>query len=80
MNKITRSDISAVIADLCLQGKTTGLPHKVAAYLLEQRRVGDLDSILRDVQKYWAGKGYVDVLARVAHPLPAHIYAEATNL
>ena len=44
---------------------------QVAAYLLSERRVGELDSLLRDVQADWATHGYVEVLARSAHELSA---------
>ena len=42
---------------------------EVAAYLLSEGRVGELDSLMRDVQAKWANKGYVEVLARSAYPL-----------
>lgn len=41
----------------------------IASYLLETRRTGELDSILRDISTDWARVGYVEVLARSVHPL-----------
>ncbi len=41
----------------------------VASYLLETRRTGELDSILRDITADWARVGYVEVIARTAHIL-----------
>ena len=41
----------------------------VASYLLENRRTGELDSILRDISADWARIGYVEVIARSAHAL-----------
>ncbi|HSX07087.1 MAG TPA: F0F1 ATP synthase subunit delta [Candidatus Saccharimonadia bacterium] len=41
----------------------------VASYLLETRRTGELDSILRDISTDWARVGYVEVLARSVHSL-----------
>jgi len=78
MNKVSRQQLVAVIADLSLKGQRNPkeLANAIAAYLLENHRVAELDSILRDVQKYWAKAGYVDVLARVARPLPNEVNAK----
>jgi len=43
----------------------------VASYLLQTKRTGELDSILRDVSADWARVGYVEVIARSAFPLDA---------
>jgi F0F1-type ATP synthase delta subunit len=68
--KASRIRIAATIADKTLaQGTSKEYAQKVAAYLLSERRVGELDSLLRDVQADWARKGYVEVVARSAHPL-----------
>ncbi len=74
MPKLPRNQLSQVVADLSLSGGNPDLARSVAAYLLEERRVNELDSLLRDVQKDWAKAGYVDVLARVARPLPQAVY------
>lgn len=49
---------------------------QVAAFLLYEGRVGDLDSLLRDIQADWALHGYVEVLARTAHPLTNAVQAD----
>jgi F0F1-type ATP synthase delta subunit len=68
--KTPRVRIADVVADQTLQqGSSKELAQKIAAYLLSERRVGELDSLLRDVQADWADKGYVEVLARSAYPL-----------
>lgn len=68
--KTPRVRIARVVADQTLQkGISKDYARELAAYLLDQRRVGELESLLRDVQADWAGKGYVEVLARSAHPL-----------
>ena len=46
---------------------------RYAAYLLAEKRVGELESVLRDVQVDWAASGYVEVLASTAHPLTADV-------
>jgi len=65
-----RVRIADIVADQTLeQGVSKEYTQKLAAYLLAERRVGELESLLRDVQADWAGKGYVEVLARSAYPL-----------
>lgn len=76
MSKIPRSQLSKVVAGLSLGAKDSSLGRSIAAYLLEERRVNELDSLLRDIQKDWAKAGYVDVLAKVARPLPQVVYDE----
>lgn len=73
--KAPRSRIAKVIAERTLRGKSVPgqLSREVAAYLLDERRVHDLDSIMRDVQSDWADDGYVEVLAYSAHPLTAAV-------
>lgn len=74
--KVQRTRIAATIADATLKdGVTKEYARELAAYLLAERRVGELDSLLRDVQAAWADKGYVEVLARSAHALTAEVKA-----
>lgn len=68
--KVPRHKISNVIAERTLSkgvSKKTSL--EIAAYLLDCGRVGELNSIMRDVQAAWAEAGYVDIIASSAHPL-----------
>lgn len=75
--KTPRSRIAGAIADRSLKkGFNKRYAREVAAYLLVNRRVGDLDSILRDVQADWAAAGYLEVIAASAHPLTAGLKAE----
>ncbi len=68
--KQPRSRIATLLAERTLrEGTSPRLMKKVAAYLLSEHRVGELASILRDVQADWAKSGYVEVLATTAHPL-----------
>lgn len=70
--KTPRTAIAHTIADRSLKkGTSKALAREVAAYLLDEGRVLDLDSVLRDVQENWAASGYVEVIARSAHPLTA---------
>ena len=45
----------------------------LAAYLLEEKRTGDVDSLLRDVQAVWAEHGFVEVVATSAHELSPQV-------
>jgi F0F1-type ATP synthase delta subunit len=74
---LPRHELAQVIAEMSLKdGVTPRLAEATAAYLLEERRYFELDSLLRDVQRYWASVGYVDVLARVARALPEDAYED----
>ncbi|GAC1503447.1 MAG: hypothetical protein NVS1B10_08530 [Candidatus Saccharimonadales bacterium] len=72
--KIRRSRIAKNIADSTIEsGINKKLGRQIAAYLLSERRVNELGSILRDVQLDWANAGYVEVMATSAHDLTAEI-------
>lgn len=72
--KTPRVRIASTIADKTLSsGVTPEYAREVAAYLLSEGRVGELDSLLRDVQADWAKKGFVEIIARSAHPLTAKV-------
>jgi F0F1-type ATP synthase delta subunit len=74
--KTSRTRIAHTIADRAMHGSSKKkLSQEVAAYLLSERRVGDLASLLRDVQADWAEAGFVEVLATSAHPLDAAVKA-----
>jgi F0F1-type ATP synthase delta subunit len=75
--KQPRTKLARLIADKTLQnGISTRLSTEVAAYLLAEHRVNELDSVLRDVQADWAESGQVEVIARSAHALPAQAKAD----
>ena len=72
--KTPRTRIAQTVADQTLSsGSSEKYAREVAAYLLAEGRVDELDSLLRDVQADWAKKGYVEVLARSAYPLAADV-------
>jgi F0F1-type ATP synthase delta subunit len=74
--KTPRTQIAHIVADSALSGGSTKkLSQEVAAYLLSERRIGELASLLRDVQADWAEAGFVEVLASSAHPLTADVKA-----
>lgn len=68
--KTSRLPIARVIADTTLRdGISDEFSNEIAAYLLSEGRVNELESVLRDVQADWAQAGKLEVLARSAHPL-----------
>ena len=78
--KTPRTRIASTIAARALNGESSNdLAKEVAAYLLSENRIGELDSILRDVQADWANAGYVEVLAASAHPLTTDVRTKITN-
>ncbi|HVW23549.1 MAG TPA: F0F1 ATP synthase subunit delta [Candidatus Saccharimonadales bacterium] len=74
--KAPRTRIASVVADRSLKGSDKRLSREVAAYLLDERRVNELDSLLRDIQADWAEQGYVEVLAASAHELSSATLSE----
>jgi len=68
--KTPRSHIASTIAAHTYDdGISKEYAQQIAALLLYEGRVGQLESLLRDVQANWALHGYIEVLARSAHPL-----------
>ncbi len=75
--KQSRTKISKTVANQTLKsGSTKKSSQQLAAYLLAERRVHDLSSIVRDIQQDWANAGYVEVLAFSAHQLSASIKSD----
>jgi F-type H+-transporting ATPase subunit delta len=68
--KTPRHDIAATIAAHTYHdGIKQDYVRQIAAMLLHEGRVNELESLLRDIQADWALHGYVEVLARTAHSL-----------
>lgn len=77
--KVPRPSIARVIADRTLRkGADKHFAKEVAAYLMAEKRVNGLDSIMRDVMDDWAKTGYLEVLVYSAHPLSAELKREIT--
>jgi F0F1-type ATP synthase delta subunit len=78
--KTSRTRIAKTIADRTLAGDTPkDYARELAAYLLAEDRVDELDSLMRDVQADWATQGYIEVIARSAHPLSGETKADITK-
>jgi len=70
MSKTPRSVIASTIAEQTLsKGVSAKLSRELAAYLLAEGRVSELDPLMRDIQSLWAEQGYVNALAISAHPI-----------
>lgn len=78
--KVARTRIAHAVADRTLkQGASRQLSRELAAYLLTERRTGELDSLLRDIQADWAEAGHVEVVARSAFPLTTIVRTDITR-
>lgn len=68
--KVPRHRLAALFAERSLgRFNRTELSREIAAYLLEEGRVRELEPLLRDIMKYRAMHDIVEVLAYSAHPL-----------
>lgn len=66
----------AIAAHTLSAGRSKNYSRQIAAYLLSEGRVSELESIMRDVQASWAESGFVEVIARSAHDIPAATQAK----
>lgn len=69
--KVGRKSLAKIVADKARHESAKSEARAVAAYLLTEKRTGELGSLLRDVQAVWADEGYVEVIATSAHELSA---------
>ncbi|HSW85829.1 MAG TPA: F0F1 ATP synthase subunit delta [Candidatus Saccharimonadales bacterium] len=68
--KQSRAKLAKLVADKTINGRTSDMFIKeLAAYLLSERRVNELNSLVRDVQADWADQGFVEVIASSEHQL-----------
>lgn len=68
--KISRRHLAEVIAERTLHvSDTKALAREIAAYALSERRVAELESLLRDVLEYRAQHGIVEAKVVSAHDL-----------
>lgn len=74
---IARRDLAAVIGERTLHVRDVRtLAGAIAAYLLEERRTADLESLIRDIMQYRIDNGIVEADIISAHELPAHVIAD----
>ncbi len=78
---ISRLDLAAVIGERTLHIKDVRtLSAAIAAYLLEQRRTADLESLIRDIMQYRMDHGHLEANIVSAHPLPAVVLKDVTQI
>jgi F-type H+-transporting ATPase subunit delta len=75
--KTPRSEIAdAIAAHTYHGGLSKEYAREIAAFLMDEGRVDELDSLLRDIQAIWQLHGHVEALAYTAHPLTPEVHAE----
>lgn len=75
--KFDRSRLAKYIAEKTLKdGSKKRFSREIAAFLVEQGDVYDLESVMRDVMSDWAEAGYVEVDAASAHELTSKVESE----
>lgn len=67
--KTPRTTVAGVVARKLGRMPTADLGREVAAYLLSENRIGELDSLLRDIAELRASEGMVEVTAVSAFSL-----------
>jgi F0F1-type ATP synthase delta subunit len=78
---LTRSQLANVISNHSYKkGVTKPLAKDVAKILLETKKTGSLNSLMRDVERDWADLGYVDVIARSSYPLSSQVKKDIKSL
>ena len=78
---ISRLELAEVIGERTLRVQSDdSLKDTIAAYLLEENSVADLDSLMRDVLAYRALHGYVEASVISAFPLSDQVRKDVRNL
>ena len=75
--KTSRVELAKIISDKIDKGiAPSKLAKEIAAYLLEERRINELNSLIRDVINYRAEKGFKEVDVISAHDITKAIETE----
>ena len=78
---LSRSQLANVISNHSYsKGVTKPLAKDVAKILLETKKTGSLNSLMRDVERDWADLGYIDVIARSSYPLSPQVKKDIKSL
>jgi F0F1-type ATP synthase delta subunit len=79
--KVSRHILAQAIAERTLHvsdGKL--LAREIAAYLLEERRTADLESILRDIMQYRTDHGVLEAEVVSVHELQSHVLSDVKDI
>ena len=76
MQAISRRQLAAAVAGQLEKGRSPdAVVRSLAAYLIAERRVQELDSLLRDVEQLRAESGQLEITAVSGQPLAAGVRA-----
>ena len=79
--KVPRHILAQAIAEKTLHVSDSKLlAQEIAAYLLEERRVSELESILRDIMQYRMDRGVLEAEVVTAHPAQEHVLDDVKQL
>ncbi len=79
--KVARHIVAQTIAERTLDVvDSKALAREIAAYLLAERRTGDLESIMRDVMQYRANHGALEAELVSAHEVDGHVINDVKQL
>jgi F0F1-type ATP synthase delta subunit len=78
--KVSRTKLASILAPKVRSASSSKQVAKtIAAFLIDQAKVSELASLLRDIQEDWAQDGYVNLVATSAFPLSAAVKQDITN-
>jgi F0F1-type ATP synthase delta subunit len=81
MPRTSLSQLAKVLADRTMSvSSSKQLASEIASYLVQEKRVNELESILREVRVYRDEKGVLDVRVVSAHELAAADVSEVESL
>lgn len=79
--KISRRHLAEIIGERTLHAKDAKeLAREIAAYLMQERRVSELESLLRDILEYRALAGIVEAKVISAHDLTVEVVRDAKQI
>lgn len=79
--RVPRHTLAKAIAERTIDVKDEKLlAREIAAYLLEEKRTAELESILRDIMQYRTDNGALEAVAVSAHTLEPKVIEEIAQL
>ncbi len=79
--KLSRTQLAKIISNQTFDhGINKTVAQDIAKILLRTNKTNSLDSLMRDVEKNWAERGYIDVIATSAFPLSNTVKLDINRL
>lgn len=76
-----RTDLAEILGKQLLEASSSrSLAKQIAAYLIEQKRVSELESLMRDIMAYRHENGVIEAEVASAHPLDASMLKQVEEL